>query len=52
MIIYFSVLGPSGRNGSITCDVDHSVKVLLSRILYLTSSLSRLSKNIPTICSS
>ena len=47
MIIYFWVLGPSSRNGFITCDVDHSVKVLVSCILYLTSSLSRLSKNIP-----
>ena len=47
MIIYFWVLGPSSRNGFITCDVYHSVKVLVSRILYLTSSLSRLSKNIP-----
>ena len=36
MIIYFWVLGPSSRNGFITCDVYHSVKVLVSHILCLT----------------
>ena len=51
MIIYFWVLGPSSRNGFITCDVYHSVKVLVSHILS-NLSLSRLSNNIPKMSSS